>query len=146
VLIELDHSTPIIVDRPLYPELAKGAVKRTVEQLREQAARARTERKQATFRRTGSRSEDPAEDARRGHGRRVRELAEQAHGATLDLGWALMNNLATVDPEDTTVAKFFVLCGLPHRTNYADSPTMPSAPRWPFDGSDWHQSAPLATT
>ena len=38
----------------------------------------------------------------------MRELAEQAHGANLDLGWALMNNLATVDPADMTVARFFV--------------------------------------
>jgi hypothetical protein len=68
VVIELDHSTPIIVDRPLYRE----------------------------------------------HGRRVRELAEQAHGANLDLGWALMNNGANVDPGDTTVAKFFFLGGHRH--------------------------------
>jgi ParB/RepB/Spo0J family partition protein len=108
VLIELDHSNPIIVDRPLYRELAKGAVKRTVEELREQAERGRAERKQASLRQTGLQPEDPAEDARREHGRRVRQLAEQAHGANLDLGWALMNNLATVNPEDTTVAKFFV--------------------------------------
>jgi len=108
VLIELDHSTPIIIDRPLYRELAKGAIKRTAEELREQAERAKTERKQAASRRNGSQPEDPVEDARREHGRRVRELAEQAHGANLDLGWALMNNLATVDPEDTSVAKFFV--------------------------------------
>jgi ParB/RepB/Spo0J family partition protein len=114
VLIEIDHSTPIIVDRPLYRELAKGAVKRTVEELREQAERAKTERKQAASRRNGSQPEDPVEDARREHGRRVRELAEQAHGANLDLGWGLMNNLATVDPTDISVAKFFVLCGHPH--------------------------------
>ena len=108
VVIELDHSTPIIVDRPLYRELAKGAVKRTVEELREQAERAKTERTQAASRRNGSQPEDPAEDARREHGRRVRELADQAHGANLDLGWALMNNLATVDPTDISVARFFV--------------------------------------
>jgi ParB/RepB/Spo0J family partition protein len=103
VVIELDHSTPIIVDRPLYRELAKRAVKRTAEELREQAERAKTERKQGASRRNGSQPEDPAEDARREHGRRVRELAEQAHGANLDLGWALMNNLATVDPGDVSV-------------------------------------------
>jgi hypothetical protein len=38
----------------------------------------------------------------------VRELAEQAHGANLDLGWGLMNGLATVDPTDISVARFFV--------------------------------------
>ena len=108
VLIELDHCTPIIVDRPLYRELAKRAIKRTAEELREQAERARTERKQSASRGSGPQPEDPVEHARREHGRRVRELAEQAHGANLDLGSALMNNLATVDPEDTVVAKFFV--------------------------------------
>jgi hypothetical protein len=41
VLIELEHSTPIVVDRPLYRELAKRAIMRTVEELREQAERAK---------------------------------------------------------------------------------------------------------
>ena len=107
VLIELEHSTPIIVDRPLYRELAKRAIKRGVEELRAQAERAKTERKQAS-RQTSAQPADPVEGARREHGRRVRELAEQAHGANLDLGWGLMNNLAAVDPADKTVAQFFV--------------------------------------
>jgi len=107
VLIELEHSTPVIVDRPLYRELAKRAIKRTAEQLRSDAERAKTEHKQATKER-GAQPTDPVEDARREHGRRVRELSEQAHGANLDLGWALMNNLAAVDPGDITVARFFV--------------------------------------
>ena len=108
VLIEIDHSTPVMVDRPLYRQLAKGAIKRTVEELREHSERAKTERKQAASRGNGSQPEDPVEGARREHGRRVRELAEQAHGANLDLGWGLMNNLATVDPTDISVANFFV--------------------------------------
>ena len=33
-------------------------------------------------------------------------------------------NLATVDPTDITVARFFVLCGRRHKTNYADRLTM----------------------
>jgi ParB/RepB/Spo0J family partition protein len=107
VLIELERSTPIIVDRPLYRELAKRAIKRGVEELRAQAERAKTERKQAS-RQTSAPPADPVEGARREHGRRVRELAEQAHGANLDLGWALMNNLAAVDPSDMAVARFFV--------------------------------------
>jgi len=107
VLIELEHSTPVIVDRPLYRELAKRAIKRTVEQLRADAERAKTERTQATKER-GARPTDPVDEARREHGRRVRELSEQAHGANLDLGWALMNNLAAVDPGDIRVARFFV--------------------------------------
>jgi hypothetical protein len=109
VLIEIDHSTPIIVDRPLYRELAKGAIKRTVEELREQAERAKTERKQAASRRNGSQPEDPVEDARREHGRRVRELAEQAHGANLDLGWGTDEQPRDRRPgRHGSVAKFFV--------------------------------------
>jgi len=107
VLIELEHSTPVIVDRPLYREFAKRAIKRTVEQLRADAERAKTERTRATKER-GARPTDPVDEARREHGRRVRELSEQAHGANLDLGWALMNNLAVVDPGDIRVARFFV--------------------------------------
>lgn len=87
------------------------------------------ERKQAASRRNGSQPDDPAEDARREHGRRVRELADQAHGANLDLGWALMNNLATVDPTDISVARFSPLCGDPHSGNYAEAATMPSEAR-----------------
>lgn len=45
VLIELDGSAPIITDRALFRELAKEAIARTVEQLRERvAAKARSRR------------------------------------------------------------------------------------------------------
>ncbi|MGA2014765.1 MAG: hypothetical protein ABSH51_30150 [Solirubrobacteraceae bacterium] len=107
VLIELERGTPVIVDRPVYRELAKRALKRTVEQLRADAERAKTERTQAA-RERGAQPADPADDARREHGRRLRELSDQAHGANVDLGLALMNNLATVDPSDLAVARFFV--------------------------------------
>jgi hypothetical protein len=107
VPIELEHSTPVIVDRPLYRELAKRAIKRTTEQLRADAERARTEHKQST-KEHGAQPADPAEQARREHGRRLRELSDQAHGANVDLGLALMNNLATVDPTNLSVARFFV--------------------------------------
>jgi hypothetical protein len=40
---------------------------------------------------------DPEAVARRERGRELRAIAEQAHGANLDLGWGLMNGLATVD-------------------------------------------------
>jgi hypothetical protein len=107
VLIELERSTPVIVDRPLYRELAKRAIKRTAEQLRADTERAKAERKHAT-KEPGTQQPDPAEQARREHGRRVRELSDQAHGANVDLGMALMNNLASVDPTDLSVARFFV--------------------------------------
>jgi hypothetical protein len=51
---------------------------------------------------------DPVAEVRREHGRQMRQFAAQAHGVNLDLGWALRNELATVDPDDMTVARFFV--------------------------------------
>ena len=50
----------------------------------------------------------------------MRAIAEQAHGANLDLGWGLMNGLATVDPADMAVAKFFVYAVL--GADYDQSP------------------------
>ena len=108
VLIELDRCTPIIVDRPLYRELAKRAIKRAAQELQERAEHAKTQRNQTAKERTGQPA-DPVNEARREHGRCLRELAEHAHGANLDLGWSLMNNLAAVDPGDITVARFFTL-------------------------------------
>ena len=52
VLIEFEHSAPVIVDRTLYRELAKAAIARTTEQLREQVAAAAEAKKQAR-KRTG---------------------------------------------------------------------------------------------
>jgi hypothetical protein len=63
--------------------------------------------------------------AKRERDAQLRELTDQAHGANLDLGHALLHNLTSVDPADIDVARFFVLCGRPHRTNYADGLAMP---------------------
>jgi hypothetical protein len=68
---------------------------------------------------------DPLAVAKRERDAQLRELTDQAHGANLDLGHALIHNLTTVDPADMDVARFFVLCGDRHRTNYADFATMP---------------------
>jgi hypothetical protein len=38
----------------------------------------------------------------------LRELTDQAHHSNLDLGHALVHNLATADPGDIDVADFFV--------------------------------------
>jgi ParB/RepB/Spo0J family partition protein len=108
VLIEFENSRPIIVDRPTYRELCKQAVKRTVEQLRAKQAALVEERKQAKAAGRSGVLCDPAAEAKREHGREMRQLAEQAHGVNTDLGWALRNGLANVDPADPTVAKFFV--------------------------------------
>jgi ParB/RepB/Spo0J family partition protein len=107
VLIEFERSRPVIVDRALYRELAKAAIKRTVEEARDRAAQAAAEKKRAA-KTDAAAAADPVELARRAHQRQLRELAEQAHGANLDLGAALMNGLAAVDPADMTVARFFV--------------------------------------
>jgi hypothetical protein len=54
--------------------------------------------------------------AKRERDAHLRELTDQAHGANLDLGVALMNRLASVDPSDIDVARFFVyaLLGADH--------------------------------
>lgn len=109
VLIE-SAGAPVIVDRPLYRELAKQALKRTSEQLREQAAQVAEERNAQKHAAASDRAgtEDPCVELRREHGRQTREFARQAHGVNLDLGWALRNGLATVEPQDINVARFFV--------------------------------------
>jgi hypothetical protein len=105
VLIELDRTVPIITDRSLYRELCKQAINRTTEELRARTAELAEERKQA---RAAGRPVDPEAEARREHGRRMRQLAEQAHGANADLGRSLMNGLASVDPASMDVARLMV--------------------------------------
>jgi ParB/RepB/Spo0J family partition protein len=112
-LVEFEHARPIIVDRSLYRELSKQAIKRTVEGLRARVVEVAQERKAA---KASGKPVDPETEARRERGRALRAIAEQAHGANLDLGWGLMNNLGTVDPASIEVARFFVLCRCPHRT------------------------------
>ena len=83
----------------------KQAIKRTTEELRAKAAAAEQER---TAAKAAGRSEvDPEAQARRERGRQLRGLAEQAHGANLDLGWALRNELSSVEI-DMTVARLLV--------------------------------------
>ncbi|MFZ0381464.1 MAG: hypothetical protein WCD11_05695 [Solirubrobacteraceae bacterium] len=95
------------------------------------AAAVEAERKQAR-RRTNDTPADPLEEARREESCQLREIAERAHGVNLDLGASLRNGLATVDPASMDVARFFVLCGRPHSTNWADLVAMPTgcAGRW----------------
>lgn len=103
VLIELDRSAPIITDLALYRELTKQAVARTAEQLRERVAA------KAKGKRTGAakRERTPRENLDVEHRATLRELTRQAHGTNLDLGAALLTELATVAPEDMDVARFF---------------------------------------
>jgi hypothetical protein len=116
-LIEFERGRPIIVDRSLYRELVKAAIKRTHDELQTKATAAAQEKKTA---RSGKAAVDPLTTAKRERDAQLRELTDQAHGSNLDLGVALKHGLATVDPSDTDVARFYVLCGCPHKTNYAD--------------------------
>jgi hypothetical protein len=110
VLIEFDGpGRPIIVDRPLYRELVKGAVKRAHDALETKVAAAAKEKKTA---RAGRPPADPVTLAKRERDAQIRELTDQAHGANLDLGHSLIRNLTSVDPADIDVARFFVLCRL----------------------------------
>jgi hypothetical protein len=113
VLIEFERGRPIIVDRALYRELVKGAIKRTQDELQ---AKADTAAKQKKATRAGKRDADPVTIAKRERDAQLRELTDQAHAANTDLGHALVQNLASVDPTDLDVARFFVyaLLGAEH--------------------------------
>jgi hypothetical protein len=115
VLIELEHSAPIIVDRPFYRELVKGAVNRTAEELRVKTAALAQERKHER-QRAADTPADPVADAERERARQLRELSEQAHGVNLDLGASLLNGMSTVDAGSIDVARFFTyaLLGADH--------------------------------
>jgi ParB/RepB/Spo0J family partition protein len=106
VLIEFEHSTPIITDRPLLRELAKQAISRTLEDLR--AAKQQDVSECADRRAQGKREPTPRERLDAEHRAAVRNLTVRAHGTNLDLGTALLHKLATVDPSDMDVARFFV--------------------------------------
>jgi ParB/RepB/Spo0J family partition protein len=117
VLIEFERGRPIIVDRSVYRELVKAAITRTHDELQAKAAAAAQEKKAA---RSSAATADPLRAAKRERDTQLRELTDQAHGANLDLGAALINSLAVVDPGDIEVARFFVLGRRPHRASYAD--------------------------
>ncbi len=105
VIIEFEHAAPVIVDRGLYRELCKTAIRRTVSELEAQVAARAQERKTSRDR---SRPANPVAEAQREERRQLRELAQQAHGVNLDLGAGLLTGLSAVDPADMQVARFFV--------------------------------------
>jgi len=111
VLIELERSTPIITDRPLYRELCKQAIARTAEDLKTRVA----DKGKAKRAGAGARERTPGEQLESEHRATMRELARQAHGTNLDLGTALVTQLATVPADDMDVARFFALCRCRHR-------------------------------
>ena len=123
VVVEFERGWPLIVDRSLYRELVKQAIARTVAELEARVVD-RAAEKQAHRHATAELPADPRAEGRRDEQRALREIAETAHGVNLDIGAGLLTGLSTVDPADMTVARFFVLCGHPHRTNYADPSAM----------------------
>jgi ParB/RepB/Spo0J family partition protein len=105
VLIEFEHGTPIITDRALYRELAKQAIARAVEELREQK-RAR-EHERECRKACGKPERTPEQQLDVEHRASVCALKQRAHGTNLDLGAALLQKLAVVEPDDMDVARFF---------------------------------------
>jgi hypothetical protein len=121
VLIEFERGAGIIVDRAVYRELVKGAVKRTVDELHVKAAELAEQRKRD--RSQGGTQADPMAEAARERDRQLRELADQAHGVNLDLGQSLFNGLSTVDPSSLEVARFYVysLLGSDYASGYGQA-------------------------
>ncbi|HEX4188591.1 MAG TPA: ParB/RepB/Spo0J family partition protein [Solirubrobacteraceae bacterium] len=105
VLIEFEHGTPIITDRALFRELAKQAINRTLQELR--AAKQRDAAERSTRRRKGNTEPTPHQALDAEHRASSRQLTARAHGTNLDLGAALLQRLATVDPDDMNIARFF---------------------------------------
>jgi ParB/RepB/Spo0J family partition protein len=105
VLIEFEHGTPVITDRALLRELAKQAIKRTLQELR--AAKQEDASDRASRKAQGKDERTPQQKLDAEHRATVRHLTARAHGTNLDLGAALLQKLATVDPSDMDVARLF---------------------------------------
>jgi ParB/RepB/Spo0J family partition protein len=119
VLIE-GVGSPLIVDKSLYRELVKQAIARTLEETKATAEEKLAQRKVEQQQLREQRAADPETELRRDHGRNMRSIAEQAHGANTDLGWALRNNLASIDPASMDVARFFVYALLENGHSWSD--------------------------
>ncbi|MGH2799765.1 MAG: ParB/RepB/Spo0J family partition protein [Thermoleophilaceae bacterium] len=118
VLLELDR-TQVILDRGVYRELVKAAVTRTVEDLRGRAQERVSEQRERKSANGTKRERTPREDADAEHRAQQREFTRRAHNVNLDLGAALLDGLATVDPDNMDVARFLAygLLG-PESTHY----------------------------
>ncbi len=130
VLVEFERGAPIICDRPLYRQLVKQAIARTVDELRERKQARDSERAQA---RAGGRERTPRDELDAEHRAALREFTQRAHGVNLDLGAALLRDLAVVAPDDLDVARFFAY-GLLGR----DTPN--------YLGTDDHAARTIAAT
>jgi ParB/RepB/Spo0J family partition protein len=105
VLLEFERGAPIITDRALFKELAKQAVERTLQELL--AAKQTADAERITRTAHGQQEPTPQQKLDAEHRAQTRALKESAHGTNLDLGTALMQHLAAVDPADMDVARFF---------------------------------------
>lgn len=103
VLLELG-TTRLVLDRDVYRELARQAVARTVDELR---TRGQVKAQEKAAARNPARERTPREQLDTEHRGELREHATRAHGVNLDLGAALLDGLATVDPASMDVARFF---------------------------------------
>ena len=103
VLIEIERSAPVICDRGVYRELCKQAIARTVAELEANVAAPRAGSRAGA----AKRDRTPREELDVEHRANLRELTRQAHGVNLDLGAALLNDLAIVPADDMDVARFF---------------------------------------
>ncbi len=103
VLIEFEQSAPIITDRAVYRELAKQAIDRTLAE--QQAAAKRANDRESRVH--GKQQQSPQATLDAEHRATLRSLQARAHGTNLDLGAALIQKLAVVDPADIDVARFF---------------------------------------
>jgi ParB/RepB/Spo0J family partition protein len=105
VLIELEHGTPIITDHALYRELAKQAINRTLAE--QQATKQADDTDRNNRQGHGKQERSPQAKLESEHRATLRSLKDRAHGTNLDLGAALLQKLAVVDPGDIDVARFF---------------------------------------
>jgi len=102
VLIEFDSGPPIICDREVYRELSKQAIARTFADVKARVAEKGNAKRSAA----SKRERTPREELDVEHRANLREITRQAHGTNLDLGSALLTQLASVDPESMDVARF----------------------------------------
>jgi ParB/RepB/Spo0J family partition protein len=103
VLIEIERGAPIITDRDLYRELCKQAVARTLQDVKARVA----EKGKTKTTGKAKRERTPREELDTEHRATLREITRQAHGTNLDLGAALLTQLASVEADDIDVARFF---------------------------------------
>jgi ParB/RepB/Spo0J family partition protein len=128
VLLETDRGA-FITDRAAMKQLMEDAALAylpAVRQLQEQRKADKAEAKKAEREAKRAAPPDPYAELDPDHKRKQRDHAVQARPANLALGDRLLRQAAVVDPASLDVAKLFVLCRRPHRTNYADRLTMPT--------------------